>query len=379
MSAIDLLKKPLDEITEFLKSRHIELKPTKFNDVYLIKFSAQTDVNDPLINNLKGLIFNHKTGEILSLTYPVPVEFKDLTQEDQEKLIKYLTKSQYVVQEALDGTLFRYAYFPEQNQWILSTNSKEDANDAYWMNGISLANQFASINSKIDLESLNKEYVYMFIMCHPLNVIVVNHEKSTIFHVSTYDKTSMTEIECDIGIPKPPIFNLTPEEIKTKITTTTEKPVKSAGFLILVKNDKSVSRYRFENRNYSRAKELRGNSNNIDYTILDLFKEKGESTLLEFLEYYPIYKSEYLNLIHRIAKLAAKLYREYGWRYKDHRTIRVHPRHHKFLNEIHQIVFRDTLKVIGKTVQFEDIHRFLMGQPTAKLLYLINYIYDQKK
>ena len=377
MSAFDFIRQPLETIRSYLREKNCELVPSKHQDVYLVKFTPQTNVRDPLINPIKGLIFNHATGQIISMTYPVPIEFKDLSIEDQKQAIDSIDKSLYTVHEAMDGTLFRYAYFPEQKQWILSTNNKEDADNAFWMNGISLAKQFHSVKTvKIDYESFDKNHVHLFILCHPLNVIVVNHEESKIYHVATYDRTTMKEIDHDLGIPKPPLLDSTVRQIERKIQEAQEKPVTSAGYIITIMNGEKGLRYRFENVNYTYAKQLRGNSNNLNFTMLSLYASNGEAAINEFLQYYPIYKGEYTALITRINKLTAKFYQEYGRRYKDHQTIKVHPRHHSFLEMIHQILFKDTLKAIGKTVQYEDIRKFVMNQPPAKLLFLLNYEFD---
>jgi hypothetical protein len=377
MSAFDLITNPLPVIKQILEPYGAELRETKFADTYMIKFKPDAYVIAPAINPLKGLIFNHRTGQIYSLTYPVPIEVKDLSMPEQNLLMSNLSQGNYQVQEALDGTLLRYAYIDETNEWLLSTNNKDDANQAYWMNGVSFAKQFESVRDvTIDFDSLNKNYVYLFVMCHPLNVIVVNHEKSMIHHVATYDRRTLTEIDIDIGIPKPPTFDLTPSEIRERMSASMTTPVNSAGYMIIVREGDMCHRYRCENANYTAAKRLRGNSNNIEYTLLELLLEHGEEHINTFLLYYPIYSCEYISLIQRINKLAAKLYREYGQRYKEHREIMVHSRHHKFLVEIHQKVYRDTLRPIHQTVQYDDIRKFLLQQSPAKVLYLINYIFD---
>lgn len=376
MSAFDLITKPIPEITDFLKAHNIELKKTKYEDVYLIKFTPLTDVSHPAVNQIKGLIFNHRTGEIISMTHPVPIEIKDLESEKQEKLFQLLEKNQYTVTQVPDGTLLRYSYLPESEQWIISTNSKEDASEAFWMNNVSLIQQFESANNgKINTNNLNKNYIYMFVLCHPLNVIVVNHQKPEIYHVATYDKKTLTQIDCDLGIPKPKKYDYTIQQIVDLTRQSVNKPVESAGFMVISESFGIHFRYRFENANYTRARQLRGDSNNIDYILLNI-SQQGVDAIQEFFEYYPIYISLYNHLLLRVNQLIDKLYREYGLRYKKKSNIRVHPRHHKFLGLIHQNLYIGTLQPMGKTVQFRDIDKFVRNQPTAKLLYLLNYIYD---
>jgi len=389
VSAFDLVKKPLQEIREFLAEYSAELRDTSFPDTYLIKFSQETKVGHPAVNHLKGLIFNHQTGQIYSLTYPVPIEVRELTPEEQKKIVDEIITKTYTVQEALDGTLLRLSYMGENYPmqisdigvcppgWMLSTNGKEDARTAFWMNGLSFFDQFWSAHPIIETEKLNPDYVYLFLLCHPLNVIVVNHMAPRTYHVATYDRTTFKELtpNCQIGMEHLPNLTLTIEEVHQLVQDSHDKPVASAGYMVMVEGD-PVRRYRFENYNYSQARELRGDSNNTSFMLLGLILDKDKAKLSDFLQYYPIYQSDVTNLNKRLASLVAKFYRDYGMRYKEHSNIFVHPRHHHFLSDLHGQLYLAKLKPLRRTVQYADIMEFVKGLPTAKVLYLLNYIYD---
>ncbi len=376
----NLITQSVQSVTEFLTSRNCELKKTQFEEIYIVKFTEKANVTDLEVNPLRGLIFNSKTQEMISMTYPVPIEFKDLSAEDQALALVRISKHSYQVHDAFDGTLLRYSYFPDQKIWLLSTNSKENANEAFWMNGISFQKQFEEA-CQIDTTKLDTNHVYLFALCHPLNQIVVQHEKPQVYHITTYDKTKAIEISCDLGLPQLPKYEM---DLGTVVTSTAEanaKPVTSAGYLVSFTDPETywTHRYRFENANYTEAKKLRGSSNNIDFTLLTLMSGPPAQLTL-FLQYFPNYAMKCNDLRERMTRLTAKFYRDYGSRYKDHSDVHVHPRHHKFLGEIHQKVYRDTLKPINKTVQYDDIAKFLAMQPPAKVLYMLNYIYpDQPK
>jgi len=376
MSLFSIINQSIPEIRSTLSKYLAELKETNIKDTYLIKFTSTTDVNNPDVNHLRGLLFNHETKQIYSLTYPVPIEMKDLTQEQQQRIIKDITQSPYQVQEALDGTLLRLSHIDQK--WVLSTNGKVDAHQAFWMNGVSFGNQFWSAQPNINTDNLNKEYVYLFLLCHPLNVIVINHTEPKVYHVATYDRNTQKEVECDIGLLKPVSLQMTVENVLKLITEATDKPVTSAGYMVVQNSDKEgiVKRYRFENINYTKARELRGDSNNTNFHLLVLMLDENKSKLNEFLEYYPIYKVDVNKLNQRINALSSKFYREYGLRYKSRVEIFINPRHHKFLTEIHKNLYLSKLKPQGKTVQHQDITDYLLAQPPAKLLYLLNYIHD---
>lgn len=352
---------------------------------------------------------------LVSCTYPVPYDMSKKSEEEREHLESAIICGDYRVEELYDGTLLRLSYLG--GKWLLSTNGKIDAREAYWMNGCSFYEQFWSAvkEGDIDESQLNKNYVYLFILCHPLNVIVVNHKEAKLYHVATYDMSTVPRRELPpgvypgINVERPVIYNMTISDVHQKIEESKQKPVDSAGYMVISQTESGkVNRYRYENYNYIQARDLRGDSNNIQYHILSLMygggaehpqsppeakssqKEGAESPqtekgfkgdqsspqLEEFLEYYPMYHSDVVILTKRISSLVSKLYREYGQRFKEHVNIRVHPRHHRFLNEIHTELYLGKLRGQSKTVQYQDIMDYVKSQPTARLLYLLNYIYD---
>lgn len=369
MSAFDFIKLSLPTIREFLDKYAIELKETVYPDTYLIKFTSVTDVNDPVICRLKGLIFNHAKGTIVSMTYPVAIEVNSSTD------LKSVSEGTYDVQQALDGTLLRYSWFNDEKKWQLSTINKENASEAFWLSNESFAQQFESIDDiKLDVDSFDKKHVHLFVMCHPHNINVVAHEKAHVYHVATYDRELQLEIEHDLCIPKPNKLPLKVEQLRQLAAEAADKPVKSAGYMVVHKrSDGVIYRYRFEAANYTAAKKLRGNDNNIDYLLLRLWQN---SQLTEFHTYYPMYVKRWNDLYERFTELTRKLYREYGLKHKQHRFVHVHPRHAGFIIELHTKLFLEQLRPQGQTVNLPTIGAYLTKQPTAKLLYLLNYIYD---
>ena len=250
------------------------------------------------------------------------------------------------------------------------------------MNGISFYDQFWSAQPKIDLETLNKNYVYMFLLCHPMNIIVVNHLKPHVYHMATYDRTTLKEIQVDLGMEQPKIFNISVEEVQQKTLECLSKPVESAGYVVVrspTETDPLVRRYRFENVNYTKAREMRGESNNLSFLLLGYLLDSDSAKLQEFLQYYPVYQEETELLRKRMSALIGKFYREYGRRYKEKKYIYIHPRHHRFLAELHTKIYVELLKPQKKTVKYDDIRGYVEKLPVAKVLYLLNYIHDEDK
>lgn len=417
MSAFEIINKPIHEIREFLSLYHAELRQTALPDTYIIKFKQDTCVADPNINHLRGLIFNAKNKTIYSMTYPVPIEFKDQTPEKKQQIIDEFANNQFVVNEALDGTLLRLAFIGEEPQvppqtplpgeeptvppqtplphpdtpnescstiphpdseggvggtagsshgWILSTNGKLDARDAFWMNNTSFFDQFWSANPNIDFLKLNKNFVYLFLLCHPLNVIVVNHTDAKVFHITTFDRFTMNEIDDDIGIPKPTQVALNIQQVIEQTSKSVSQPVSSAGFIAAYSKNGIVHRVRFENDNYTHARNLRGDSNNIQFTLLQLI-QGTPSELADFLKFYPIYHDHVLQLQQKIDLLTYQLLNEYSLRYKAHKFINITQDHHIFIKNFHTNHF---LKTHTNTTLL-TIHDALLLLPTSQLAKLL--------
>jgi hypothetical protein len=340
---------------------------------------------------LKGLIFNWQTKKILSITHPVPINFHCLTTEQQKNIINQLTaeanRCNLKIEPIYDGTLMRLAYFPSLEKWLLSTNAKADAYQAKWLSDSSFGTMFDQamkhIKAQINYDYLDQNQVYLFFLQHPHNVIVIPQKDPQISFVQAYDRTTMLSVnpcsEALIGFPSLPYYEITIDQMQEIIEQEPDmmncQPVTHDRAGCVVHNQLTDQRIRFESRVYRHARELRGSTNNIDLRLLEL---KQMRQINQFLGYYPQYKPHRVQLEIRIKQLTTKLTREYKQRYKQRKELWVHHRHHKFLGEIHQLVYKDTLRPIGETVQWININKHLKKQPPKKILYLLDWIYDRE-
>lgn len=408
VSPFAILSKPIEEIRQYLAEYGAELKPTKFattyfkaefgkeleevtcEPTYLIKFDPKTQAYHPAVNQLRGIIFRQTETcpVIYALGYPVPTEFKDQTPELQATILESLKSTTYTVQEALDGTLIRLWYHDESQKWMIATNSKEDAHEAFWMNGVSFGDLFESTLQGI-LTNLNTGHVYLFSLCHPLNVIVVNHTTPVIYHLTTIDRITLTEVNVDLGLKRPPTFEMTVDEVLLKVKESQSTPVCSAGYTIvpIANDDGIVYRHRFENLNYTRARALRGESNNIETIILqhllrttDTEPEKQldalapPAKLAEFLQYYPIYQQTFWTVSKRLNNLVTYIFQVYVQRYKFRKEIWTDPRHHRFLQEMHRELYLTHLRPQGLSVTLQDVSNYVYNQSPIKVSYLIEIL-----
>lgn len=358
----------LDDVKIWLQHHQLELRNTHINDhTYLIKYTPETDISDMEINHLRGLIYDINSHQIYSMTYPVPLDYTVMSENVQ----KSITSSQYTIEELYDGSLIRLSYVDDQHGWMCSTNGKDDAREAFWMNNMSFYEQFMSSGgSEIFVDTLNKNYVYLFVVCHPQNIIVVNYQKPTIYHVATIDKTTGSEVDIDIGISKPKVYQYTIEQALNLATDMNNAPVTSAGYMVLVKRANGlVSRYRIECAGYRIARQLRGNCNDIEQVLLDLYC-KSEVDVDLFMRYYPMYTQVYKHLLHTLNNLVDYLTTVYTNRRTGHVYVPQASLHY-LLKEIHQVVYLDKLKHLHQSVNRTHIRNYLCSLPTSRLLWYL--------
>jgi hypothetical protein len=384
-SQFDLLHQSPKDIQAFLEPFKAKLRQTKFPRTHMIQFDATTQSEDPQINLLRGVIFTQSEDPagpvtVKALGFPVPTEYKKLAPQSQEQVVDQLTAlgaANYTVQEVQDGTLIRLWYHEEEDRWVLSTNGTEDAGTAFWINGISFSDQFADAVQG-EMGPYNKDHVYLFTLCHPQNVIVVNHRKPALYYLATYDRKTLREVPRDpaIHLPESPktLPGMTVQEVIQSMECA-EAPVQRVGHVIILPPNEEgiVYRYRFENNNYTEARFLRGESNNLDFTVLGHMLGGDPVQLKMFLDYFPQYKGLETSLLTRLDKLCNTVYQFYVARYIQRHQFVIHPRLHKLLGEIQTNLYYNYLKPQNRKVHLIDVEDYIHGLPVAKVLYTLGY------
>ena len=319
------------------------------NSLLMIVFGYETNRLYPTLSRLRGLIFDSVTGEIFSLTYPVPVEYKNLTLNEKEQLGSnpMITKKSYVVQEALDGTLLRLWFHPKLQRWFVSTNGTINAFEATWGTGnkATFGDLFQPYLEEILTRCvLDTNLVYLFIVCHPNNIVVVNHQQPKVYHVATIDLNTLQEIVDDI--PTPLITSISVDTFLTypqilelaKREDQANGPVQSAGFVITSYPDKKglIRRIRIENQNYIDARNLRGNSADIRNTLLELMLKHPADDLVRFLMYFPMYVGEHQRLAQNLKSWYGFMIKTFASRYHLRNYVELPPKQHAFLKTIYE-------------------------------------------
>ena len=325
---------------------------------------------------------------------------------------EYNNLSECWLEDFVDGTMINVFYDNINSSWEIATKSTVGGNIVFfndiknysffdcdkqfeYYNNITFRSMFfESCNANnFDLNNLDKDYCYTFVMQHPFNRIVTPVHKPQLFLVKVYkiDNTNFPNvdiIEKNITelINKPPyIFLNTGIQFINKYpinntlddlylyNTNKQSPYYCLGSIIY---NIDGTRTKIRNVNYEDVRKLRGNQPKLQYNYLSL---KKENRIKEFLHYYPEhvlifnkfklliynYTNElFSNYIQCFIK-KQKLLKEYDFQYKNH----MYHLHQKYIND---------LKPINKFVDKKVVIDYINDLHPAQQMFVINYKYNLK-
>jgi hypothetical protein len=357
----------LDKVSINIKKSNSNEEVNSNEEFYIVSFNDKTYENsykfDDLIRSLRGLIFN-KYGEIISRTYQVPYDFvnEKLTFNNLPKNSDNETLSEHSVEELIDGILLRLAYFSELDKWVLSSNSKIFASNEL------VAKFNLCVNIDELTKKLNKNNVYLFMLCDPDNTIIINYTRPKLYYISTLDKSTGNELPLeDLNINVPYKFeNMKLNELNNDITS----------YLVKFKKENGFIRYRFESNSYITLKLMRGKGK-IEHKIINLIRYGNGNVIQVFLYNFPNYIPLFNEISKKLEELPNVLYNLYVERFITHKInyINGHYRH-KFLLDIHKTYLSNKInsknKIKIKSVKLVDIINKLFITDVKSIFFLLN-------
>ncbi len=280
------------ELLKYIKEQNItdfsvlklNLESTPFNlkikedktylNLFLIHNTDGSDTSLNIVNECNGIILEKNTFKIVCYSFNKCL--------NQLTLPDYLDKNNLYIENAIEGTMVKYYYY--NDTWILSTKKCIDSNKARWLSTKTFYEMFNDCIVNYDIsDKLNINYCYTFIITHPENNIVVNYTEPFIFHISTRDLTTLSEIEVDLGLYKLPKTKVETDKIDNVIENI--MATKQLSFEGLIFIDNNYNRWKIRNPYFSRARELWGNTNHRIYRYVEI--RKDTNLLHEYLLYFP--------------------------------------------------------------------------------------------
>jgi hypothetical protein len=162
------IKDLLDSLRKESKNIRYKDDPLSNRILLHLNYSEDTNLLTDLERELKCVILNRSTLDIISIT------MNELYTED-EKVMNMMKEKPYKLYECLEGTLLSVYYF--NDKWNVSTRRCLDANDSFWLSDKSHYDLFLECISNELFDKLNKDNCYYFVLQHYLNKGVVDYSK----------------------------------------------------------------------------------------------------------------------------------------------------------------------------------------------------------
>lgn len=270
---------------ELLSNPPYSLKIRRKDNLILFNYSQiESDPSNEIVKEARGTIIEDGTFR------PICVGFKRFYNIDESYAAKIDWNSAIATSKE-DGTLFFIYWY--NNKWHIKTRSTFDAEDAL-MDNVKFANfrelfdYLISFYPNFSYEKLNKNYVYCLEGCSNFNRVVIEYNTPCLFHLMTRDMSTLQEIDTEIGIPKPQMYNLNNEAEYRQLVADMPK-----GHEGIVVRDAAGQRVKIKTLLYFEMHRARNNGVLTLERAVDLILQNDHH---EFLSYFPEYTNYFNSL-----------------------------------------------------------------------------------
>ena len=355
---------------------------------HLIKYNKPLlETNDYMTKGIyRSIIYDETKNKILSFAPP-----KTLSHTCEEFLNEW-NNEDIRIEEFIDGIMIQVYY--NGFKWEIATRSIITANKTFYHTYKTFKTMFyeACNFANLNIECLNQDYVYSFVMQHPDNKIVVHIDTPKLYLVDIFrliDNKHTTNVEYitldkqiynatldqtqPLNVHYPTIYhtNTSQDDISEYKTKYCGKDTDYNIIGIIIKNIKSGKRCKLRNPNYNLVKRLRGNQPNMIYRYIEALKKKSVEQYLHYFEedkpFFIMYKT-------RLSQYIKELHNHYISCYiKKAHTSKEYP----LLFRYHMYHLHKQYKQSKKNIYQDDVKQYIYNLDNSDIFNIIHFFSDQ--
>ena len=364
------------------------------NYLQLLKYDKNwlTCENENSIGLLRSLIFKDD-GTVVCFAPPKslnPVGLLPITDTKTDD-------SNYVFEEFVEGTMINMFYEESTNNWEIATRSNVGGTMCFFMeNGFKEENTFKYMFDEVcksigfDVNTLDKKYMYSFVLQHPRNRIVKPINEMKLYLVEVYqieNNKTIHVIDINNNLEQFGIHSNT-------ISVVNKQPVRSDDELngckqamtsmntsfdvvgIVIKNAVGA-RYKFRNPTYEHVRHLRGNQPKLQYHYIDL---RQGGNVAEYLHYYPEHNKAFNDFRNVIHDYTTELFSNYIRCYikKEKKLTEFPEKFRTHMYSIHHNLYLKILKPAQNFVNKEVVINYFNELHPSKQMFVLNYDHRKK-
>lgn len=312
---------------------------------------------------------------------------------------KYPNKTESIVaEEFIEGTMINVFWDPTielSGAWQISTRNNVGATSSFYKtkNNISFKDMFLETARYInfDINRLNRNYCYSFVMQHPNNRIVVPFQHPVLYLVAVYS-INTNKLENNITVYShsldevkehfkndfywdrpcikfPEIYKWNNYKELTDNYASMNTPYFVLG--VVIHNLETGERTKIRNPVYEQVRKLKGNQPKLQYQYLCLRKE---GKVGDFLKYFPENKKEFSEFRDQLHSFTITLYDNYISCYikKEKPLIQFSEQYRTHMFNLHQIYINQS-KEKKFYISNMEVIKYVNNLHPSLLMYCLNH------
>jgi hypothetical protein len=323
-------------------------------------------------------------NDVVSFSPPKAIASEDF-------ITKYpLSSDDVIAMEFVEGTMVNVFWDPCVERWEIATRNTVGASSSFYKKddgtSITFRDMFfeAARVNQVDLNRLNKDNCYSFVLQHPNNRIVIPFKRPELYLVACYtivntkDKIAVyTHSMMDVmrydwswtNIKFPQIYRAESyaELIQTYASMNTRYDVPG----VVLYNMHSGERAKIRNPVYEQVRSLRGNQPKLQYQYLCLRKE---GKVGDFLTFYPEHKRDLSTFRDQVHSFTNTLYANYVSCYikKEKPLIEFSEQYRTHMFHLHQH-YMNELKEKNLYINNTQVIQYVNKLHPSQLMYSLNF------
>jgi len=319
----DILKKLFSDNSEnFIKNidehdLYIDLCDDVHSNCFIFrmkekKYFSHKDLT--IAEYMNGTIFNIDNLNVYSYNYGPVINYYNISDNEKNYVNEMAYQFDVKIKPAYDGIYLRLSYI--ENDWYMSTTNKANSYNNKFMGDKSIGEMTDDVFT-YDLELLNKDCIYYFILIHKDHNNVVYNTENKLYHISTYNKITDAEdtendsnnIFKDIHIDN---IDMNINDVLSDIKYKTDFKLNTSGYLVEITNNTDKYYYIYNYENFLEAKSLRHDDTKIEYLLIKYILNIYDlSNINMFFQYFPQYKNLYNSIVDNFYNMLKRIYLGY--------------------------------------------------------------------
>jgi hypothetical protein len=295
-------------------------------------------------------------------------------------------------EEFVEGTMINVFFDPDvgvTGSWEISTRNTVGATSSFFKSSTSktFRRMFmeAADECRLNINTLETDLCYSFVLQHPENRIVVPFSKPQLYLVGVYKisnssnrvdvdffdaheyKSFFSELGTTIKFPQIYEFNKYSDLIEKYGSMNTSYDIVG----VVIHNTATGERTKIRNPVYEQVRNLRGNQPKLQYQYLCLRKE---GKVKDFLKFYPENKSEFSTFRDQVHLFTNTLYSNYVSCYikKEKPLIEFSEQYRSHMFNIHKI-YTDELREKKLFINNTIVQKYVNELHPSLLMYSLNF------